>query len=152
MFLVLRSAIALSHSAGGCGQPDPPNGAFRQTLGKLLPCISAVHRTIDSAAGAAALQYPRITPHRPYSGKEHHWIIWIHDERADAAVLIHEQDFLPVLAAISGAEDAPVGVCSPGMSEHANIHDVGITGINSDGRVLATGDRLPISLADGAVV
>src|SRR6185437_15689994 len=113
-------------------QANSSRGLLREAIFQLGPCASAVHGAENAAAGPSVFQRPGIAAHTPQAGKQDHGIARIHHKGTHAGLVVYEENFLPGLAAISGAEDAALSVGGPGVPEYAYQHNIGITGIDDD--------------------
>ena len=119
------------------GDRDAPEGAFGHVLRHLLPGCAAVGGAIDARAGAAVHELPRVAPHLPHPGEEDLGVAGGHGELAGSRLVVHVQDLLPARAAVGRAEDPPVGVGRPDVTERRDEDVVRIVGIDHDVRNLA---------------
>src|SRR6266581_5815545 len=69
---------------------------------------------------------------RPYAGKQDARIAWIHRNVRTTTVLIHKEHALPMVAAISRAEDTAFLLGTISVPEGARQHDVRILWIDGD--------------------
>src|ERR1019366_1554721 len=112
--------------------------AFRQTVaGQLLPRESAVHRFVQAAAWAAAVEVPGLAADLPQGSVDYAGIprIEYHINRAGIVVLI--QDLLPGFAAVRGAENTPFRIRAPRMPQGCDQNKVRIARIDDDGADVA---------------
>ncbi len=73
----------------------------------------------------------------PEAGVENARVARIHRKVRSPGLVVHEEDLLPHLATVLGAEDAPLGVGTPDMTLHGDVHDVWILRMDADARDLA---------------
>jgi hypothetical protein len=101
-------------------------------VGDFLPCVAAVGRLPEAAVGAAALEGPRLAHHLPDAGVEDARIQRIHGQVDAPAFVALEEDFLPGLAAVLGAEDAALGVGAGHVAHGGDVDEVGIFGVDAN--------------------
>ena len=97
-----------------------------------LPGCAVVVRTVETVLVTATVEHPRRAVAFPHCGEEHVGILRIENNVDAAGALVEVENFLPGLAAITGAEDAAFGVRAVGMAESGDQGDVGIRGMDDD--------------------
>ncbi len=134
--------------AGRDGEADAAESLrrSRQPGSDLSPRRAAVRGLVEPIVrgerpGTADL--PRRLPRRPQHREHSLRIRRIEAEVHAAAVVVLEQDFLPRLAAVRRAIDAPLVIRAVGMSQHRHEHTVGIARVDED-----RGDLLPVPQAE----
>ncbi len=132
-----------------------PTVALGKAARELLPRVAAVGRAPDSPLRTARLESPGLAVHLPEAGVEDPGIARVHAEVRGSRLVADEEDLLPCLAAVSGAEDAALGVGSPHVALRGDIDEVRVLRMNSHARdlvrVLQT-DVLPGLPAVGGLV
>ncbi len=110
--------------------------------GQLFPGESAVHRFVQAAAGATTVEVPGLAADLPQCGVNYTGISGIeyHINRAGIVVLV--EDLLPGFATVGRAENTPLSIRPPGMTQSCDQHNVRIARVDDDGadvaRVLQT--------------
>ncbi len=112
-------------------------GGESGVAGDLRPVRAAVGRLVETAARAAAGQFPRHALRLPHRGVQRPRIVRVHDEIARAGVVVNEENLLPRLAAVGGLEDAAFGIGLKDVAQRGRVHDVRILRIHGQrtGRV-----------------
>ena len=96
------------------------------------PSVATVHRTPESAVRSAAGEVPEVSSHLPDGGEQHAGVVRVYCEVCRAGVLALVQDVFPVLAAVNGPEHAALEVRAEGVTERADVNDVGVGRVNPD--------------------
>ena len=105
---------------------DLADVGLRKSLGQLGPLRSAVLREVDGAARAAAELTPRVLLGLPRPREQDIGVLAVHREAGASGLAVHEEDALPVRAAVRRLEDAAL-ILRPGhAADGADIDDVGI--------------------------
>src|SRR2546429_8239188 len=97
-----------------------------------LPGCAIVVRTVETVFVTATVEHPRRAVAFPHCGEKHVGILRIENNVDAAGAIVEVENFLPGLAAITSAEDAPFRVRAVGMAESGDQGDVGIRGMDDD--------------------
>ena len=99
---------------------------------QVFPGVAAIDGLVKSATGTTAGEAPWRARTLPESGEEHIGIVRIEGQVNGASLVILEQNLLPGLAAIAGAEDAAVRIGAISMAERGNIDKIRIARMNQN--------------------
>ena len=113
-------------------ETDAPFVAFREALGEPGPRRATVATAEDSAAGAAAVESPRLPLPLVHRRVQDLGIARIDHQVGRARVLVQKENLLPCLAAVGRLEHPAFGVRSPQMSRGGDERDIGIARMNGD--------------------
>ena len=146
------------HDAGTCrrnSQGDSSQLPLGQPARDLAPGLSAVGRLVQPTTGPARLEEIRPATELPHAGIQVAGLLRVHSQVAATGVLVHEQDSLPVLAAIGGLVDASLVVGVPKMARDADIEGIAVVRVDQDlGHALGVFEAhvLPVLAAVGGLV
>ena len=90
-------------------------------VGDIGPGLPAVGRLVKTTALAAAIEGMGEASCAPESGVEHARIVGVQSDIVRADLLVKEQNVLPGLAAIAGAEDAALPIGAVSVSESGDV-------------------------------
>ncbi len=90
-------------------------------MGNIGPGLPAVGRLVKTTALAAAIEGIGEASCAPESGVENARIVGVQSDIVRADLLVKEQNVLPGLAAIAGAEDAALPIGAVSVSESSDI-------------------------------
>ena len=93
---------------------------------ELLPGVAAVAGDVQPAPGPTAGAPVGVDLQLPHAGEQVARVDGIQCDVGAAGVLVHEEHLLPAVAAVHGAEDAPLRLRPVGMAEGADVYDVGV--------------------------
>ena len=99
---------------------------------QLAPGDPAVGGAEQSAARAAAGEVPGLAAHLPQGGVDDLGVVRIEGDVDRAGVLVAIEHLGPALAAVSGAEHAPLAVRPEGVADGGDHDDVRISGVDDD--------------------
>ena len=112
--------------------------AFRQTVAdQLVPRESAVHRFVQAAPGAATVEVPGLAADLPQCGVNNAGISGIEYHINGAGIVVLIQDLLPGFATVGRAENTPLCIRAPRVSQGRDQNDVRIARVNDDGADVA---------------
>ena len=94
--------------------------------GELLPGVAAVAGDVQAAARSTAGAPVSVDLQLPHAGVQVAWVDGVERDVGAPGVLVHEEHLLPAVAAVHGAEDAPLRLRPVGMPKGADVDDVGI--------------------------
>src|ERR1043166_2581149 len=104
----------------------------------LFPGRAFIARHVKPASGAATFAAPGVNLNRPHPRKQDPRIARVHHHVRTATVFVHEQDAIPMRAAVRGAKDATLGLWPIRMSYRTGQDDIRILRID-DNMTYATG-------------
>ena len=110
----------------------PPRRLGKPLSLELRPGFAAVARSVKPAAGPAAGPAPGVDDHLPHPGEEDAGVVRVHDDVGGAGVLVHEENALPVFAAVFGAIDAALLLRAVGVTKRCDQNVVGVGGVDDD--------------------
>ena len=115
---------------------NPPLQALRKAgvAGQRRPGVAAVRGLVQPAVGASARNRPGVAEHLPHGGVQDAGVGGVHRQVYGARLVAHEQHTLPGVAAVAGAEDAPLAVGRPGVAQRRHVHEVRVAGVNAHTR------------------
>ena len=122
------------------GGPDRERDAAqqprRQAVLEPSPGEAAVGGAIDAAPAPAGHELPRVAHELPHPCEQDPRVAGHHHQVGHARRVVHEQHLLPRLAAVRGAEHAPIGVGGPHVAQRPDQDDVRVEGVDHDPRDL----------------
>ena len=98
----------------------------------LGPGIAAIVRRVDGATGSAAEHGVGVHDHFPRARHHEVGIFGVEGKAGAAGVGIDEENALPGLPAIAGAEDAALFLGSGEAAGDAGVDDIGVGGMHDD--------------------
>ncbi len=127
------------HASGpgrGDRHADLAPRALGQPLGQLLPRVAAVGRLPEAAPRSARDEVPGAAHDLPEARVQRAGVVGVHREIGGARLVVDEEDLLPALAAVLGAEDPALGVGSPGVAERGHVDEVRVRRVHAHARNL----------------
>ena len=123
-------AIGIS---SGNGDADPAENSIGKTIPlQAFPCYAVVFRSIQSAAGAAAGEKPRLPPRLP-KRREHNVRVLRIENHVDAAcVFIFGQNFCPSFAAVTCAKNSALLIRAKCMTQRRYENHILISRIDNE--------------------
>ena len=98
----------------------------------MVPGVAAVGRAIDATGLASRDQRPRLALGGPGARVENARVVGVHREIDDARAVVDKEDLFPCLAAIGGAENAPLFVGAEHMAERSDVDMIGVVRMDAD--------------------
>ena len=102
------------------------------SIAEFFPGVAAVSGAKDAAAGAAAGQGPEIAVGLPDRGVEDARVSGVHGQVHGAGFFAAVEHFVPGVAAVSGAEDAALGVGSEDVAQGCHVDQIGVLRVDAD--------------------
>src|SRR6266536_3321129 len=102
----------------------PTRGIGQAVAAEAPPGEAAVRGFVDATSRTATGAVPGAQRELPHAGEKNARVVGIHGDVGAAGVLVHEEHSLPGLAAISGAEDAALGLWAESVAECAGENDI----------------------------
>jgi hypothetical protein len=111
---------------------DPPQIAFGQAYGQLLPGLAAVGGFMQPTSGATGSERPGLPAELPHGGIDNVRFLGIEGNVGAARVGIDVEDFRPGLAAVGGFVQPAFLAGGPQRPQRRHINRVGTARVNDN--------------------